>query len=278
MTGRVISLQANGATLEAAWWGPGPDQAPSLVLLHEGLGCVALWRDLPQRLVAATGCGVFAYSRQGYGQSDPVPVPRPLTYMQDEARESLPAVLDAAGIRRAILVGHSDGASIALLYAGGVQDFRIAGLVLIAPHVMVEDVSIAEIEAARAAYTDGDLRGKLARYHRDVDGAFWGWNRAWLDPGFRAWRIDDSVAFIRVPILLIQGDGDEYGTEAPLRLIEAEAYCPVETLLVPGARHAPQNSHGPVVVAAIAGFVQRIQAMDALTSNIMLDHPQAAAV
>ena len=273
-----MSLQANGATLEAAWWGPDPDAAPTLVLLHEGLGCVALWRDLPERLVQATGCGVFAYSRQGYGQSDPVRVPRPLTYMQEEARDSLPAVLDAAGIRRAVLVGHSDGASIALLYAGRTQDFRIAGLVAIAPHVMVEDVSIAGIEAARAAYRAGDLRARLARYHRDVDGAFWGWNRAWLDPAFRAWRIDDSVAFIRVPVLLIQGDGDEYGTDAQLRVIEAEAYCPVETLLVPGARHAPQNSHAAVVIAAIAGFVARIRAMDDATSNIMLDVPARAAV
>jgi pimeloyl-ACP methyl ester carboxylesterase len=278
MSGHPMIVHANGAMLEAAWWGPGPDAAPTLVLLHEGLGCVALWRDLPQRLVEATGCGVFAYSRQGYGQSDPVSVPRPLSYMQDEAQDSLPAVLDAAGVRRAILVGHSDGASIALLYAGGHQDFRIAGLVLIAPHVLVEDVSIAGIEAARTAYTDGDLRGRLGRYHKDVDGAFWGWNRAWLDPAFRAWRIDDSVAFIRVPILLIQGDGDEYGTDAQLRLIETEAYCPVETLLVPGARHAPQNSHAAVVIAAIAGFVERIRAMDGLTSNIMLDAPGKAAV
>ncbi len=275
MTGRAMRVQANGATLEAAWWGPGPDQAPSLVLLHEGLGCVALWRDLPARLAAATGCGVFAYSRQGYGQSDPITGPRPLTYMQDEARDSLPAVLDAAGIRRAVLVGHSDGASIALLYAGGVQDFRIAGLVLIAPHVTVEEVCIAGIEAARAAYTDGDLRGRLAPYHRDVDSAFWGWNRAWLDPAFRAWRIDDSVAFIRAPI---QGDCDEYGTDSQLRLIEAEAYCPVETLLVPGAGHTPQNSHPEAVIGAIAAFVARIRALDEVTSNIMLDASRRAAV
>jgi pimeloyl-ACP methyl ester carboxylesterase len=278
MTGRKLSVAANGVTLEAAWWGPEPEAAPTLVLLHEGLGCVALWRDFPQRLVDATGCGVFAYSRQGYGQSDAVPVPRPLTYMQDEARDSLPAALDAAGIRRAILVGHSDGASIALLYAGGTQDFRIAGLVLIAPHVLVEDVSIAGIEAARTAYVEADLRARLARYHRDVDGAFWGWNRAWLDPAFRAWRIDDSVAFIRVPILLIQGDGDEYGTVAQLQLIEAEAYCPVDTLLIPGARHAPQNSHAAAVIAAIAAFARRIRAMDGLTSNIMLDASREAAI
>ena len=255
-------IDIGGVRLETAWWGPPPGEAPTLVLLHEGLGCIALWRDLPERLVAATGCGVFAWSRAGYGQSDPVTLPRPLTYMQDEARDMLPAVLDAAGIRRAVLVGHSDGASIALLHAGGRQDFRVAGLVLIAPHVVVEEVSVTSIAKARDAYETTDLRARLGRYHRDVDNAFWGWNRAWLDPAFRQWRIDDSVAFVRVPMLLIQGEADEYGTAEQLRLIEAEAYCPVETLLLPGAGHAPQVSHPEAVVAAIAGFVSRVRALE----------------
>ncbi len=264
MTGRPMPLQVAGLRLEAAWWGPPPGEAPTLVLLHEGLGCVALWRDLPERLVEATGCGVFAWSRAGYGQSDPVTLPRPLTYMEDEARDMLPAVLDAAAIRRAVLVGHSDGASIALLHAGGTQDFRVAGLVLIAPHVMVEDVTVASIAKARDAYEATGLRTRLARYHRDVDNAFWGWNRAWLDPAFRAWRIDDRVAFVRVPMLLIQGEADEYGTPAQLRQIEQEAYCPVQTLLVPGAAHAPQVSHSAIVVEAVAGFVARVQALERL--------------
>ena len=176
----------------------------------------------------------------------------------------LPAVLDAAGIRRAVLVGHSDGASIALLHAGGTQDFRVAGLVLIAPHVLVEDLTVASIAKARDAYEATDLRARLARYHRDVDNAFWGWNRAWLDPAFRAWRIDDSVAFVRVPILLIQGDADEYGSQEQLRRIEQEAYCPVDTLLVRGAAHAPQVSHPTVVVDAVAGFVARVRALEQL--------------
>jgi pimeloyl-ACP methyl ester carboxylesterase len=255
MAGRSLTLHAGGHALEAAWWGPGPDDAPSLVLLHEGLGCVALWRDLPERLADATGCGVLAYSRAGYGQSDPVTVPRPLTYMHDEARDTLPLVLDAAGIRQAVLVGHSDGASIALLYAGGARDDRIAGLVLIAPHVMVEEVTIAAIAAARDAYAATDLRARLARYHRDVDGAFWGWNRAWLDPGFRAWRIDDAVPGIRVPMLLIQGEADEYGTAAQLEIIEARTNGKVQLLMLPDARHSPHNSHPTVVVGAVAAFV-----------------------
>ena len=278
MTGRPVPLHVGGRMLEAAWWGPGPDQAPTLVLLHEGLACVALWRDLPDRLVAATGCGVFAWSRAGYGQSDPVPLPRPLTYMEDEAREVVPAVLTAVGIRRAVLVGHSDGASIALLHAGGTQDFRVAGLVLIAPHVMVEEVTLAAIAKARDAFQTGDLRSRLARHHRDVDTAFWGWNAAWLDPAFRTWRIDDRVAFVRVPILLVQGEADEYGTAEQLRLIEQEAYCPVETMLVAGAGHAPQSSHTELVVEGIAGFVARIRALEAVAAPPDLTAAKVPAV
>ncbi len=278
MSGKPVPLKIAGQTLEAAWWGPPPEEAPTLVLLHEGLGCVALWRDLPEQLVAATGCGVFAWSRAGYGQSDPVALPRPLTYMQDEAREVLPRVLDAVGIRRAILMGHSDGASIALLHAGGTQDFRIAGLVLIAPHVIVEDVTVASIAKARDAYEAADLRTRLARYHRDVDNAFWGWNRAWLDPGFRSWRIDDSVAFVRLPILLIQGEADEYGTAEQLRLIEQEAYCPVETVLVAGAGHAPQVSHPAAVLAAVAGFVARVRALEGVAAPANLTAAVASAL
>jgi pimeloyl-ACP methyl ester carboxylesterase len=160
--------------LETAWWGPGPDRAPTLVLLHEGLGCVALWRDFPEALVAATGCGVFAWSRFGYGGSDPVTLPRPMHYMHDEALTVLPRVLDAAGVRRAVLIGHSDGGSIATIHAGAVRDARVRGVVLIAAHFFVEELNIASIAAIKAIYEEGDLRQRLARYHRDVDVAFRG--------------------------------------------------------------------------------------------------------
>ncbi len=186
-------LFLDGKRLETAWWGPAPGAAPTLVLLHEGLGSVALWRDFPEALVAATGCGVFAYSRFGYGASDPVNLPRPMTYMHDEALNVLPRVLDAAGVRRAALIGHSDGGSIAAIHAGGVHDPRIAGLVLIAAHFFVEDINIASIARIKANYEQGDLRQRLARYHRDVDVAFRGWNDAWLDPRFRAFDITDHV-------------------------------------------------------------------------------------
>ena len=184
---------ADGKRLEAIAYGPPPAEAPTIVMLHEGLGCLALWRDFPARLAAATGWGVFAYSRAGYGRSDPVALPRPLDYMTREARSSLPAALDAIGIKRGILLGHSDGASIAAIYAGEHADERVKGLVLIAPHVFTEEPGLASIAEARRAYETGDLRERLAKYHANVDVAFYGWNGAWLDPWFKAWTIEDAV-------------------------------------------------------------------------------------
>ncbi|HEX2942646.1 MAG TPA: alpha/beta fold hydrolase, partial [Rhodopila sp.] len=162
---RPGTVQVEGGTLETAWWGPGPDQAPTLVLLHEGLGCIALWRDVPERLAKATGWGVFAYSRFGYGQSDPAPLPWPVTYMHREAQVVLPAVLQAAGIERMALLGHSDGGSIAAIYAGtaGAQPVP-AGVAMMAAHFFVEDLNIASIERIKVDYDTGDLRPRLARY------------------------------------------------------------------------------------------------------------------
>jgi pimeloyl-ACP methyl ester carboxylesterase len=243
--------------IETHWWGPGPAEAPTLVLLHEGLGCVALWRGFPAALAAATGCGVFAYSRRGYGQSEPVSLPRPLTYMHDEAA-GLQAILSAAGIQRAILLGHSDGGSIAAIYAGSTYDARVRGLVLIAPHFFVEDLSIAGIEAARTAYNEGDLRPRLARFHRHVDVAFRGWNDAWLDPAFRTWRIDEYLPHIRLPMLLIQGSDDEYGTLAQIRAAETLSYGPVETVLLPGIGHQPHLRAEAAVLDAVGAFTRHL--------------------
>ncbi len=175
------------------------------MLLHEGLGCVALWRDFPEILAEATGCGVFAYSRFGYGDSEPVTLPRPMSYMHDEAVGVLPHVLDAAGIRRGLLIGHSDGGSIAAIHAGTLHDPRLAGVVMIAAHFFVEDVNITAIRAIKDAYATGNLRERLARYHRDVDVAFRGWNDAWLDPHFRDFDITEQVSRIEVPVLALQG-------------------------------------------------------------------------
>jgi pimeloyl-ACP methyl ester carboxylesterase len=251
-------LQIGSAELEYRMIGPPPHEAPMLIMLHEGLGSAGQWGDFPDRLATATSAGVFVYSRAGYGQSSPVPLPRPLTYMHDEALQVLRKLLDAIGFRRGILIGHSDGASIATIYAGGVQDHRIRGLSLIAPHFMVEDVSIASIAAAKRAYESTDLREKLARWHTHVDVAFRGWNEAWLDPEFRKWDISESLAYIRVPVQIVQGEADEYGTPRQIEIAREECYCPVDVTVLPGIGHAPQREAPKRALIAISDFVNRI--------------------
>ena len=220
------------------------------VLLHEGLGCVELWREFPEFLSSATGCGVFAYSRAGYGKSDPAALPRALTYMQDAAREEVGAVLDAASIGRCVLVGHSDGASIAAL----VDDARVAGMVLISPHYFVEAMCLDAIQQARDAFMTGNLRERLARYHDHVDVAFHGWSGAWLDPGFQLWDIRNQVSDMRVPVLQVQGRDDPYGSSAqPAALGGASV-----TTLMLDAKHAPHLEAAEATLGAIVGFVARL--------------------
>src|SRR6202163_3531028 len=213
--------------LEYRMIGPRPHTAPALVLLHEGLGCVGLWGDFPDRLAAGTGGGGVVYLRAGYGQSSPVELPRPLTFMHAEAREVLPRLLDAIGFRRGLLLGHSDGASIAAIYAGGAGDHRVRGVAMIAPHFVVEDVGIRSIAETKKAYETAGLRSKLERWHRDVDNTFYGWNDAWLDPRFRGWDISEYLAYIRVPVAILQGVDDEYGTMRQVEIAQEECYCPV---------------------------------------------------
>ncbi len=252
---RPGALLLDGRRIETAWWGPPPAAAPTLVLLHEGLGSVGLWRDFPAALAAATGAGVFAYSRAGYGRSAPIRLPRPLDYMQIEARAVLPLVLDAAGIRRAVLVGHSDGATIAALAAAERDDPRVAGLALIAPHFFVEPVAVAAIAAIRRDYAAGGLRARLARHHDDVDGAFHGWAGAWLDPGFPA-VLDLAAALrrIRLPTLVVQGTRDPYGTDAHAELAAREIPGGARIVLV-DAGHSPHIEAPAATRAAVAAFV-----------------------
>jgi pimeloyl-ACP methyl ester carboxylesterase len=252
------SLTIDGLRIEAEWHGPPPEIAPTLVLLHEGLGCVTMWRDFPAALAKRTGCGVLAYSRRGYGSSDPRPLPWPCSYMHDEAFDVLPYVLDAAGIRKTILVGHSDGASIATIYAGGRQDFRVRGLALMAPHFFIEDVTVASIAQAQQSYDSGELRERLARHHKNVDIAFRGFSEPWLRPECRSWRIDEYIAYIRVPILIVQGEDDQYGTLDQVKLAKETAYCPVETLVLPNCRHSPQFDRPEPTLNAIGEFVRRV--------------------
>jgi pimeloyl-ACP methyl ester carboxylesterase len=231
---------------------------PAIVMLHEGLGSAALWGDFPDKLAAATGVTVFAYSRAGYGASSPVALPRPLSFMHDEANRMLPLLLAAIGFRRGLLLGHSDGASIAAIYAGSNPDHRVRGLVLIAPHFIVEEVGLAAIRAAKEAYEQGDLKPRLARWHRHVDVAFHGWNGAWLDPGFRAWDITDALAYIRVPIEIVQGENDQYGTIRQIEIAQEECYCPVEVAMIADAGHNPQREQPEVTLAAITDFAGRV--------------------
>jgi pimeloyl-ACP methyl ester carboxylesterase len=247
-------VHAGGIELESEWHGP--RTGPTLVFLHEGLGSVGLWRGFPEKLSQATGLGAFVYSRAGYGKSGTVPLPRPVRYMHDEA-ELLPEVLHAAGVNDPILVGHSDGASIAILYAGAGRPAR--ALLLEAPHVFTEESGLRSIEAARNAYLRGELRERLARWHENVDAAFWGWNGPWLDPAFRQWNIEDSLPHIRVPILVVQGENDEYGTAKQIEAIQRGAGGPVETVLLPECGHSPHRDKPEETLRAMKDFLQRLK-------------------
>ena len=252
-------LEIDGARLEYRMVGPRPERAPTIVILHEGLGSAKLWGDFPDKLTERTKAGVFVYSRAGYGRSSPVSLPRPLDYMQREATEVLPKLLDAIGFRRGVFVGHSDGASVAAVYAGSVQDHRVRGLALLAPHFFVENFSLREIERAKERYETTDLREKLARHHADVDVAFRGWNDAWLDPDFgRVFDIVEPLAYIRVPVLIVQGEDDPYGTVAQIRVAEEECYCPVDSVLLPDCGHAPHRDKPAETLEAVGGFIERI--------------------
>jgi pimeloyl-ACP methyl ester carboxylesterase len=235
----------------------GDASKPTLVLLHEGLGCVALWRDFPDRLAVATGQAVFAYSRAGYGGSDPVAVPRPLDYMTIEAIDVLPHVLNKANIGGTTLIGHSDGASIALVYAGKIAAPGLCSVVAIAPHVFAEQFGIDSITTFSATFHDGELRRRLEKYHgSNVDCAFQGWSQAWLDPRFLQWTIVPHLAGIEVPVLQIQGLDDEYGTARQLRCIESAIEAKVDTLLLDACGHAPHQQCSDKTLTAITEFCQ----------------------
>jgi len=231
---------------------------PTLVFLHEGLGSVAMWRDFPARVARATKLGAVVYSRLGYGKSEPLREPRTARYLHDEAEIVLPEFLDRLEIERPILIGHSDGGSIALIHAGIAARPPVA-VVTLAAHVLVEDISVASIAAAREKFETTDVRAKLARHHADVDGVFWGWNHVWLSPEFRAWNIEEYLPRIQCPVLAIQGEDDEYGTMEQMRRIDAKV-GDVRLLELPNCRHSAHKDQPDAVIDAIARFVASVDA------------------
>lgn len=256
----VTQLSPDGdenRSVESAKLSSDGDAAPTLVFLHEGLGSISLWRDFPQRVVAATGCSAVVYSRYGYGNSAVLQSAHGVDYMHREAREALPELLDKLGIERPVLIGHSDGASIAIIHAG--SGFSVRGVVLLAPHVFVEDISIASIAQANVAFETTDLPSKLARHHADATKTFYGWNDVWLHPDFRSWNIERFLPSIRCPVLAIQGSDDEYGTMAQLEAIGAQVGGPCELVELADCKHSPHRDQPEKTLAAITRFVAELR-------------------
>ncbi len=230
----------------------GPSDRPTLVFLHEGLGSIEAWRDFPRAVAEAAHCPALVYSRFGYGRSAPLDRARMPDYLHIEALEVLPRVLDRLGIEDPMLIGHSDGSSIALIHA---SQYPVRALMLEAPHVFIEEMTVAGVAEAKLAYQSADLRERLGRYHNDVDHAFWGWNDAWLSPDFRDWNIEDLLPAISCPILLIQGESDEYASIAQLDAIAAGVTVPVESLLLSHCRHAPHRDQAERTRDAMVEFI-----------------------
>jgi pimeloyl-ACP methyl ester carboxylesterase len=264
-------LEIDGKRLECRWIGPRPADAPTIVFLHEGLGSVSTWRDFPDALAAETGCGALVYSRAGYGRSDSIDLPRPVRFMHDEA-EVLARVVEQAGLRDVILLGHSDGASIALIAAGRRAIPGLRALVLEAPHVFAEPSGLESIARIADSYRTTNLRARLERHHGDnVDVAFWGWNRVWLDPEFRAWNIEEFLPGIDVPALVVQGENDEYGSWAHVESIQRQSGALVQTLTLAECGHAPHAEQCAATLAAISAFIRDVLRVPAV------DRDQAAA-
>jgi pimeloyl-ACP methyl ester carboxylesterase len=249
-------IDVAGARIEYSDLPACDERAPPLLLLHEGLGSVSMWRDFPMRIAAATGCRTIAYSREGFGRSSRRPAPYAPRFMHDEARSVLPALRAALHIDAPVLVGHSTGASMALIHAAE-PGSDIAGVVAMAPLIFVEEANLASIRAMRTIYESSALRERLARHHDDPDGVFYGWNDIWLHPGFRDWTIAPDLARIRCPLLAILGEADEYSTPAQVDALEqhARAAASFEYLRLPDCGHAPHRDQPAAVIAAIGTFV-----------------------
>lgn len=254
------SLELRDGRLEIRRWCPPGGEALTLVFLHEGLGCAAMWHDFPFELAAATGCGALVYSRFGYGRSDACELPRPLRFMHHEGSIVLPELLEKAGVGDCVLVGHSDGGSIGIVYAGSGSRTRLRGLVTLAAHVFCEAITIESIQAARKNYLEADLRERLKKYHgRNVDCAFWGWNDAWLHPDFMQWNLEEYLPGISVPLLAVQGEKDPYGTPAQVKAIVEKAGGGAEALMLPRCGHTPHLERRDKTLRAIKDFIVKVK-------------------
>ncbi len=241
--------------IETQWHCHGKSDNPVLVFLHEGLGCVRLWKDFPERLSRLTQCNAFVYSRMGYGRSAPAPLPRKLNFMHTEALTLLPRVLDAAHIRQYILIGHSDGGSIGLIHGGSLQARGLAGIITLAAHLFCEPITLDSIQAAKKQYLFKDLKEKLAVYHgKNTDTAFWGWNDVWLSPKFIHWNIEKYLKHIKVPVLALQGREDPYGSIAQLRAMKSGTKdC--RPHLIDHCKHAPHHEQKTKTMELMAQFI-----------------------
>ncbi len=253
---QVLGLVVQGRRLEVLRIVAAQPKGPELVFLHEGLGSISHWREFPASVAEATGCPVTVYSRYGCGNSEALTEARGVRYMHDEALAVLPDLLAQLKIESPILLGHSDGGSIALIYAGAHP--RVRGLVLLAPHVFVEDLSVKSIAEAKVAFETTDLPRRLANHHRDASRTFWGWNDIWLHPDFRSWNIEEYLLRINCPILVIQGVEDQYGTMAQVEAIQRLAGGRVEVLALANCRHSPQRDQPEATLQAINSFVSQL--------------------
>jgi pimeloyl-ACP methyl ester carboxylesterase len=256
----VESITAGGHRLEVVRLEPAEGEKPprgTLVFLHEGLGSVALWKHFPKRVADATGCAAVVYSRYGYGGSEPLHEARGVDYMHREALEVLPQLLIKLDVRAPILIGHSDGASIALIYAGA-RAGPLLGAVLMAPHVFVEEISVRSIAQAKSAFETTDLPARLARYHENPAATFYGWNDIWLAPAFAAWNIEGCLEGISVPLLVLQGIDDQYGTRAQVDAIAQRVLGPVQLVMLERCAHSPHIDREETTLAEIAGFVESL--------------------
>lgn len=254
---QTTRISFDGMALEGQWFGPKPPAAPTIVMLHEGLGSISTWRDFPKQVAEAAGVGVFVYSRAGYGSSTP-PMPPRLDALHREAQDVLPQLLDNIGFQKGILLGHSDGASIVTIYAGKAADDRLRGVVLIEPHFNVEEKNLNGIRDMVKAYQETDLRTRLARHHSNVDAMFAAWSQRWLDPGFESFDVRHELASIRVPVLMIKCDDDPYSTIVQLQIAEAECRSSLQTVVISGTGHSPHFINPKQTLEAIKKFADDI--------------------